>query len=241
MARLYHIFAHKWCGRIKVLMDTIKLRNVTKKFKLKSGEVSALTNINLDIVAGDFVAIRGESGSGKSTLLQIMSGLDVPSSGEVVVENQNLSKMKDKQLAKFRSEVFGFVFQSFYLHPLLTMRQNIELPACFSGMSDEKRAIRTKELVDFLGMGELIDRLPTELSGGQCQRAAILRAIYNQPKIMFADEPTGNLDLKSSNQVLDLLKRVNERLGITVILATHDTNMSEAARRIINIDHGEII
>lgn len=217
------------------------LRNVSKIFKLRSGEVSALSNINLRIEAGDFVAIRGESGSGKSTMLQLMSGLDTPSSGEVIAMGKNLSTMKDKQLAKFRSEVFGFVFQSFYLHPLLTMRQNIELPAYFANMPVEKRKARTENLVKFLGMEELLDRLPGELSGGQCQRVAILRAIYNHPKIVFADEPTGNLDLKSSQQVLMLLKRINEQLGITIILATHDSTMSEAANRIINISHGEII
>lgn len=222
-------------------MDIISLKNVTKTFKLKSGPVAALTDVSLGISAGEFVAIRGESGSGKSTLLQMMSGLDAPTSGEVIVAERDMAKMKDKELSRFRSGMFGFVFQSFYLHPLLTMRQNIELPACFTDMSEEKRRTRVNELVRFLGLEELMERLPKELSGGQIQRAAILRAMFNHPKIVFADEPTGNLDLKSSEQVLELLKYINQELGITIVLATHDTNMSAAADRVLNISHGEFV
>ncbi|MDR0398137.1 MAG: ABC transporter ATP-binding protein [Candidatus Nomurabacteria bacterium] len=204
-------------------MSTIVVANVTKTYKKKKEVVRALSGIDLTVDEGEFLVIKGESGSGKSTLLSIIGGLEAPTSGQVLVNGEDIPKLNDNRLSAFRGSTIGFVFQGFHLHPYLTLRQNIELPAMFAGVSLSERYKNTDSLAVFLGLGKRLSHLPSELSGGQIQRAAILRAVYNRPSIILADEPTGNLDKKNSLAVLELLKKINQELKATVVLATHDS------------------
>lgn len=222
-------------------MDIIAVNHLTKAFKTKKGMVAALDDIALTIKEGEFVAITGESGSGKSTLLQLIGGLDTPTSGEVCVRGEDITRFSDRQLSRFRSDMFGFVFQNFYLQPFLTVRQNVELPAVFNNMLRGSRTERTENIAKFLDIQDRLDHLPRELSGGQVQRAAILRAIYNQPPIILADEPTGNLDGNNARAVLDLLKKINKEMNATILLVTHDTLASSYADRVIHLDRGNIV
>lgn len=222
-------------------MSIISVRGLSRSYRTKHTTVSALSDIDLEIDSGDFLAIMGASGSGKSTLIQLLGGLDTPTSGQIVIDGTDITKLSDKKLARFRNQTFGFVFQNFYLQPFLTVKQNIELPAVFANLPTVTRAKRTEILVRSLGIEDKLSSLPRELSGGQIQRVAVLRAIYNKPLIIFADEPTGNLDKKNSIAVLELLKMVNAKLKTTVILVTHDELASRYASRVIRLDEGKIV
>jgi putative ABC transport system ATP-binding protein len=213
-------------------MGIIELSGVTKTYRKDKKTADVLRRIDLSVGRGAFVVVKGASGSGKSTLLNIIGGLDTPTTGNVAVNGEQLSNMKDNELAAFRGRTMGFVFQSFYLHPYLTLRQNIELPAIFSGAGAADRAKRTRKLTELLGLSDKVDHLPSELSGGQIQRAAMLRALYNNPKIILADEPTGNLDKSSGRAVLGLLKQINDQFHTTVVLVTHDAAADEYASAI---------
>ena len=210
---------------------------VTKKYRKKRRNILALEDVNLEIGEGEFIAVMGQSGSGKSTLVQILGGLDTPTSGQVLYQGQDISKFSSRQLAEYRSRNIGFIFQNFYLQPFLTLRENIQLPGYFTGKISDKH---TETLAKFVGLEDRLDHLPSELSGGQIQRAAIIRALYNNPKIILADEPTGNLDDDNSVNILELLKVINQELGATVIVVTHDQKVLPYAGRVVKLLDGRI-
>lgn len=210
---------------------------VTKQYRKKRRQILALQDVNLEINEGEFIAITGQSGSGKSTLVQILGGLDTPTGGQVLYQNQDISKFSSRDLARFRSRNIGFIFQNFYLQPFLTLRENIQLPGYFTGKISAKH---TETLAKFVGLEDRLDHLPSELSGGQVQRAAIIRALYNNPKIILADEPTGNLDDENSENILKLLKIINQELGATVIVVTHDQKVLPYADRVVKLTDGKI-
>ena len=219
----------------------ISLSNVSKEFKKKHKIIHALSNINLSISRGDVVAIVGHSGSGKSTLLQIMGGLDKPSSGRVVVNGELINKMSDRKLANFRTRTIGFVFQEYYLQPFLTLKKNIELAGVASRTNRQRRNQLSSALAESFGLTDRLLHKPDELSGGQSQRAAIARAIFNNPPIILADEPTGNLDPQSSQQVMDLLLSLNRHFNTTIVIVTHNPEIAQRANRIIRIESGQIV
>lgn len=218
-------------------MSILSVVGVTKQYRKKRRQVLALQDVNLEINEGEFIAITGQSGSGKSTLVQILGGLDTPTSGQVSYRNQDISKFSSRELARFRSRNVGFIFQNFYLQPFLTLRENIQLPGYFTGQISDKH---TETLAKFVGLEDRLGHLPSELSGGQVQRAAIIRALYNNPKIILADEPTGNLDDENSENILKLLKIINQELGATVIVVTHDQKVLPYADRVVKLTDGKI-
>ena len=205
-----------------------------------SGEVKvdALKNINLTINQGEFVAIVGSSGSGKSTLLHAMAGLDKPTEGNIIIDNQNIYTLKEDNLAAFRRRKIGFVFQFFNLIPVLTLEENIQLPVLLDHQKIDKDYLN--ELLRLLDLSDRRDHIPSQLSGGQQQRAAIARALIYKPSIIFADEPTGNLDKKNSKEVMELLKLSSKKYKQTLVVVTHDLEIASAADRIITLSDGEI-
>ncbi|MFQ3675994.1 MAG: ABC transporter permease [Endomicrobiia bacterium] len=218
-------------------MNIIKLKNISKTYFLGKIKVSALDNINLEISKGDFVAIMGHSGSGKSTLLNLLGLLDKPTSGSYLLLNKEVAYLSDDELSFVRNELFGFVFQNFNLLSRITAEENVALPNIYS---THKTNLNPIELLKKVGLEERIHHKPTELSGGQQQRVAIARALVNNPIIIFADEPTGNLDSKSAKEIIDLLVELNNS-GITVIMVTHEPDLAQVAKRIIKLHDGKII
>lgn len=219
----------------------IRAHNLNKTYHKSRQQITVLHDINLEIRQGEIVAITGASGSGKSTLLHLLAGLDRPTSGQVIVNNQDLSKMSDKQLSQFRNQTIGFIFQSFYLHPFLTLEKNVEVPAMFLKMKHDQRTTQVTQLLKRVGLADWAKHFPKELSGGQIQRAAIARALVNSPSIIFADEPTGNLDSVNSDLVLDLLKQIRQDLGTTIVIVTHNPEIVAKADRHIMLKDGIII
>jgi putative ABC transport system ATP-binding protein len=218
----------------------IKIENVWKKYEMGKAEpLNVLEEIDLEIKKGDFVAITGPSGSGKSTMVNIVGALDKPSWGKVFLENNNIEEMDESSLAFLRGKTIGFIFQQFNLLPTLTALQNVMLPM---EMSDEDELIakqRATKLLESLGLGDRLDHKPNELSGGQQQRVAIARALSNNPKVILADEPTGNLDSKTGKFVMDYLGKLNQE-GKTIVLITHDLNLVRYAKKIVYIKDGKI-
>lgn len=202
--------------------------------------LQALDDITLSIKDGEFVAIMGPSGSGKSTLANIIGGLDEPSDGTISVDNEDLSKTSDQFLSSYRNKKIGFVFQTFNLQPHLTALENVILPLIFAKMRSKDRIAKAKESLAAVGLADRMKHKPTELSGGQRQRVSIARALTNDPQIIIADEPTGNLDSKKSEEIIDLLKKLNREQKITLIIITHDINIARQADRVINIHDGRI-
>ena len=219
----------------------LRARNLNKTYKKSRQQITVLSNINLEIRQGEIVAITGASGSGKSTLLHLLAGLDRPTSGQVIVNGQDLSKMSDKRLSQFRNQTIGFIFQSFYLHPFLTLEKNVEVPAMFLKMKRQQRTAQITQLLKRVGLTDWAKHFPKELSGGQIQRSAIARALVNSPNIIFADEPTGNLDSVNSDLVIDLLKQIRQDLGTTIILVTHNPEIVAKADRHITLKDGVIV
>lgn len=219
----------------------LQARNLNKTYKKSRQQITVLSNINLEIRQGEIVAITGASGSGKSTLLHLLAGLDRPTSGQVFVNGQDLSKMSDKRLSQFRNQTIGFIFQSFYLHPFLTLEKNVEVPAMFLKMKRQQRTAQITQLLKRVGLADWAKHFPKELSGGQIQRSAIARALVNSPNIIFADEPTGNLDSVNSDLVIDLLKQIRQDLGTTIILVTHNPEIVAKADRHITLKDGVIV
>lgn len=219
----------------------IKVTNVSKSYKKARQVKEVLKNIQLEVNSGEFVAITGPSGSGKSTLLHIMSGLDQPTSGSIEINGQNLAKLSDNKLSAFRNQTIGFVFQSFYLHPFLTVSKNIEVPAMFNNLDKKICQTRIKELLSQVGLEEYANYFPKELSGGQTQRVALARALINNPKIIFADEPTGNLDSANSEAIIKLLQLIRQRFGTTIVIVTHEPSIANQADRQITLKDGAII
>ena len=219
-------------------MEILRCEALSKVYRSGESKVIALDQVSLSLAQGSFTAITGPSGSGKSTLLLLLSGLDHPSGGRVIYQEADLYKYRDNQLSVLRRRRFGFVFQSYNLVRELTGWENILLPV----MLDARRVDEAylNRIIDLLGIRDRLSHLPGAMSGGQQQRIAIARALANKPAILFADEPTGNLDGKSSREVLTLLRQVNHELGITLVLVTHDLNVAEQAERIIQLEDGRI-
>jgi putative ABC transport system ATP-binding protein len=221
-------------------MDVIRLEDVEKTYTMGKVKVHALRGVNLSIEKGEYVAIMGPSGSGKSTLMNQVGALDRPTNGRVFIEEHDISKMSDNELAKIRRENIGFIFQQFNLISRLTAIENVELPMWYAGLPKIKRLRRAAELLKLVGLGDRMRHRPTELSGGQMQRVCIARALANNPDIIMADEPTGNLDSKSSADIMDILEKLNKE-GRTIIMVTHEEEYAERAKRTIIIRDGKIV
>ena len=220
-------------------MTLLKTVNLTKTYTIGDRSIDVLKNVSLKIQAGEVVAIIGSSGSGKSTLLSLLSGLDSPSQGQVWIEDKDITDRSEDELAPLRNQTIGFVFQSFHLVPSLNAIENIMFPAELQGQTDAYD--RAAVLLDRVGVHDRAENFPHQLSGGEKQRVAICRALINNPKIVFADEPTGNLDSKSSGAILDLLLDLHEERGTTLVMVTHDSSVAARADRIIRLDDGRVV
>ena len=218
----------------------IRVNNLSRHYQMGTETVKALDGVSLEINKGEFVAIVGPSGSGKSTLMYLIGGMDRPTGGQIVVGEDEITAMDDNDLAKFRQRTVGFVFQSFNLITTMTASKNVEFPMVFAGSKPADRRERAVDLLSSVGLGDRVDHKPTELSGGQQQRVAIARALVNQPKIILADEPTGNLDSKSGLEVIDILKELNAQ-GSTIVMVTHDQSLLSLVTRFIRIMDGKIL
>ena len=214
----------------------IKAKGLSKIYGSGENQVVALDRANLTIAPGDFISIMGPSGSGKSTLLHLLSGLDHPTSGSLTYDGQEIYTLSDKELSAFRRRQMGFIFQQFNLLPVLTARENILMPLLLDKKQPDEGYLN--QLAELLGLRERLDHLPHELSGGQQQRVAIARALIAQPEVIFADEPTGNLDSKSGGEVMELLKGIREQMGKTLVIITHDNRIAAAADRQLTIMDG---
>ena len=214
----------------------IQAKGLSKIYGSGENQVVALDKANLTIAPGDFISIIGPSGSGKSTLLHLLSGLDHPTSGSLTYDGQEIYTLSDKELSAFRRRQMGFIFQQFNLLPVLTARENILMPLLLDKKQPDEGYLN--QLAELLGLRERLDHLPHELSGGQQQRVAIARALIAQPEVIFADEPTGNLDSKSGGEVMDMLKSIRERMGKTLVIITHDNRIAAAADRKLTIMDG---
>jgi len=224
-------------------MPVISLKNVTKVYQLGENTVHALNGVSLDIEEGEFVAITGPSGSGKSTMMHILGCLDQPTDGAYFLNGSDVSHLPPEELANIRNKQIGFVFQGFNLLPRTTATENVELPLLYSRpvmQAEERKALALKAL-DWMGLGNRADHHPSQLSGGQQQRVAIARALVNNPSLILADEPTGNLDTKTSMEVMRLLQELREKSGITIVLITHEPDIAAYGTRIISVRDGVII
>lgn len=215
----------------------IKLSNIAKAYKIGSETIHALRSVSLEIYKNEYVALMGPSGSGKSTLMNVLGCLDTPSSGEYVLNGASVAKMLDNDLAEVRNKEIGFVFQSFNLLSRSTALENVMLPLVYAGFSKSERLARAKEVLEQVGLGERMMHKPNELSGGQRQRVAIARALVNRPAIILADEPTGNLDSKTSIEIMGLLEEIHKN-GNTIILVTHEEDIAQHAHRIVRLKDG---
>lgn len=218
----------------------VELQGVSKEYKLGKTKVHALDDVSLTIHEGEMVALLGKSGSGKSTLLHMIGGLDKPTSGDVIVDGANLRKMRDSKLSYYRGQKIGFVFQSFYLQPFLNVRDNIEVPAIFARTHAKERHERSLEVAEAVGLSERVKSYGKELSGGQIQRVAVARALMNKPRIVLADEPTGNLDQQTAETIFQLFEKARDQFGATVIIVTHDEDLARRADRIIRVADGKV-
>jgi len=218
----------------------VETENLTKVYKLGSISIKALSNVNLKVKTGEYVSIMGPSGSGKTTLFNMIGGLDRPTSGSVYISGSDISKLDAYELAWLRCRKIGYIFQTFNLLPTLTALENVELPMIFAGVPREKRLSKAKKLLEMVGLGDRLNHKPQELSGGQQQRVAIARALANDPSIVLADEPTGNLDLSTGLEIINMLRKLNKEKGVTIVTATHDLKMINVSDRIVWIRDGKI-
>jgi len=219
----------------------IIVKDIKKTYRMGDQSIDALRGVSLSVSDGEFISLMGPSGSGKSTLMSIIGCLDRPTSGSYKLFNKEVSDLSDDELAKIRNEKIGFIFQSFNLLPRFSAIKNVELPLIYSGLPAEEWRKRSLDAMKAVGLENRIDHKPTELSGGQQQRVAIARALVNNPGIILADEPTGNLDSKSGEQIMAILQHLNEEKGVTIILVTHEPNIARFSKRIIHIKDGAIV
>ena len=222
-------------------MPIIETNNLYKTYKDLTSEVHAVDNVNISITEGEFTAIVGPSGSGKTTLLNLIGGLDTPTSGNLFIDGQDISRLKPKEMVDFRLHNIGFVFQSFNLIPVLSAKENVAFVMELQGRKKGERDARAQELLEAVGLGDRSNSRPSKLSGGQQQRVAVARALASKPKFILADEPTANLDSKSAENLLDMMEKLNQKENVTFVFSTHDPRIMAKARRIITLEDGKII
>jgi putative ABC transport system ATP-binding protein len=219
----------------------IRLENVCKKYVMGAVEVIALCGVDIDIQKGEFVAIQGPSGSGKSTAMNMVGCLDVPTEGRIFLEHHDISHLAESDLAQIRGRKIGFIFQQFNLIPTLTALENVMLPMIFQNTTREERFQKATELLKLVDLGDRMNHKPSEMSGGQQQRVAIARSLANDPEVILADEPTGNLDSKTGTNVMEFLQKLHREKGKTIIMVTHDSNLAKYADRIIYLKDGAVV
>ncbi len=222
-------------------MKVIEIKDLFKIYNSSEVKVKAVNGVSIDFEEGEFAAVVGPSGSGKTTLLNMLGGLDRPTSGEVKIAGEKIWDLKSKKLIDFRLHNIGFVFQAYNLIPVLTAKENVEFIMHLQGQSKHDRDARTKELLQAVGLGDRMDSRPNKLSGGQQQRVAVARALASKPKFILADEPTANLDSKSTENLLDMMEKLNKEENITFIFSTHDQRVVNKARRVVTLDDGKVI
>ncbi len=218
----------------------IEVKNVTKIYKVGTERIMALDNVSFTINKGDFCCLLGSSGSGKSTLLNLMAGIEKITKGEILIKGKDVCKMGEHQLAKFRQKYLGFVFQSYNLLPALNAIENVALPMVFKEVKAKERTRRAKEMLIAVGLKERMKHKPNQMSGGQQQRVGIARAFVTDPEIVFADEPTGNLDSKTANEIMEIIKKIATERKQTIVMVTHDVNMAKYANKVVHIHDGHI-
>jgi putative ABC transport system ATP-binding protein len=224
------------------MSDTlVEIKNLAKSYTRGDQDVPVLRDITLNIDRGDFISLMGPSGSGKSTLLNLIAGIDKPTGGILRIDGEDISRLSEGELADWRASNIGFIFQFYNLMPVLTAYENVELPLLLTDLSRSERRERIEMTLNMVGLSDRMDHYPNELSGGQQQRVAIARAIVTDPTILVCDEPTGDLDKQSASDVLDMLKELNNTLGKTIIMVTHDANAAEAAKRLVHLEKGELL
>jgi putative ABC transport system ATP-binding protein len=219
----------------------VAISRLSKSYRRGDQVVPVLRDISLAIAAGDFIALMGPSGSGKSTLLNLIAGIDKPDSGELLVDGEDITKLPEYDLADWRASHVGFIFQFYNLMPVLDAFENVELPLQLTSLSKSERRERVHTALSLVGLADRMEHYPNELSGGQQQRVAIARALITDPTIIVADEPTGDLDRKSAEEILGLLRRLNAEMGKTIIMVTHDWHAVESARRVVHLEKGELV
>jgi len=217
----------------------MSIKELNKKYPMDQGELHILKGVNLSVEPGEFVAIMGPSGSGKSTLMHILGLLDQPTSGEYLFDGYPVHSLNDTELSRVRNKEIGYVFQFHNLLPQLTLLENVEMPMVYSNVSRKERVRRATELIEAVGLGHRLNHVSTRLSGGESQRGAIARALANNPKLILADEPTGNLDTKSGNQIMAIFQKMNDR-GMTIVLVTHEPDIAKFAKRSLHVRDGVI-
>jgi putative ABC transport system ATP-binding protein len=220
----------------------VQATSVTRHYAMGSSMIKAVDGVDLEIKAGEFTALLGQSGSGKSTLMNLIAGLDRPTGGAIVVDGKDLAQMTPEELAKYRRHTVGMVFQSFNLVPTMTLQENVELPMRFAEVERHEREGRVQEALKRVGLSARLTHRPSELSGGEQQRAALARALVNRPKLLLADEPTGNLDSRTGTEIMNLIRELNEGMGMTVIMVTHERPLAEQyVRRMIFLGDGKVL
>ncbi len=223
------------------MASIIEIRNLNKSYWRNNLEIPVLNNLDLSVEAGDFLALMGPSGSGKTTLLNMIAGIDRPSDGAIIVNGEDVGKMSESNLAKWRSANIGFVFQFYNLIPVLTAFENVELPLLLTKLSKVERKKHVETALSIVGLADRMHHSPKQLSGGQEQRVAIARAIVTDPQIIVADEPTGDLDKNSAAEILNLMDKLNSEFKKTIVMVTHDPHAAEKARRILHLEKGELV
>ncbi|HWS41168.1 MAG TPA: ABC transporter ATP-binding protein [Arenimonas sp.] len=226
---------------VSSLFALVEIRQLTKSYQRGKQTLEVLHGINLDIMEGDFVALMGPSGSGKTTLLNLIGGIDSPTSGLLKINDQRIDELSGNELAAWRANTVGFIFQSYNLMPVLTAQKNVELPLLLTDMSASERKHRASIALQLVGIADRASHKPNELSGGQQQRVAIARALVSDPRILICDEPTGDLDRKTADEVLTLLQKLNSEFGKTIVMVTHDPKAAEYAKRTVHLDKGTLV
>ena len=219
----------------------VELKNISKTYKKGKEQVPVLSHLSVNIARGDFLALMGPSGSGKTTLLNILGGLDSPSAGELIINGQRIDQFSSSQLTKWRAQNVGFIFQFYNLMPVLTAEKNVELPLLLTNLTSKQRKLHVAAALELVGLSERATHYPSELSGGQEQRVAIARALVSDPKLLLCDEPTGDLDRATADEILSLMQELNREQGKTIIMVTHDPRAADHAKRTLHLDKGTLV